>query len=88
MHKIVFSFFLLPVLLFSQENITYQKPPKEILELADFERAPSVNLNSKKTMILLSYRNTYKTLDELNQPEMKITLFIKNQNSESEMSSA
>lgn len=72
MHKIVFCFFFLPILLFSQENITYQKPPKEILELADFERAPSVNLNSKKTMILLSYRNTYKTLDELNQPEMKL----------------
>ena len=72
MQKILFCFFILPLYILSQENITYQKPPKEILELADYERAPNVNLNSKKTLMLLSYRNTYKSLDELNQPEMKL----------------
>lgn len=33
---------------FAQENLTYQKPPKEILELADYERAPSVSMDTKR----------------------------------------
>jgi dipeptidyl aminopeptidase/acylaminoacyl peptidase len=56
----------------AQENVTYQKPPKEILELADFERAPSVSMDTKKEYMLLSYRNTYKSLDDLNQDEMRL----------------
>ena len=57
---------------FSQENITYKKPPKEILELANFERAPTVSMDTKKEYMLLSYRNTYKHLDDLNQEEMRL----------------
>lgn len=57
---------------FSQENLTYQKPSASILALADFERAPSVSMDSKKEYMLLSYRNTYKTLDDLNQEEMRL----------------
>jgi len=56
----------------AQENVTYQKPSKEILELADYQRAPTVNMDSKKEYMLLSYRNTYKTLDDLNQEEMRL----------------
>ena len=57
---------------FAQENITYQKPSAEILALADFERAPSVSMDSKKEFMLLSYRNTYKTLEDLSQDEMRL----------------
>jgi dipeptidyl aminopeptidase/acylaminoacyl peptidase len=56
----------------AQENITYQKPSPEILALADYERAPSVSMDTKKEYLLLSYRNTYKTLDDLNQTEMRL----------------
>lgn len=56
----------------AQENITYQKPSKEILALTEFDRAPSVSMDSKKQYLLLSYRNTYKTLEELNDEEMKL----------------
>lgn len=56
----------------AQENISYQKPSPEILSLADFERAPTVNMDTKKEYMLLSYRNTYKSLDDLNQEEMKL----------------
>ncbi len=56
----------------AQENITYQKPSKEILALTEFDRAPSVSMDSKKEYLLLSYRNTYKTLGELNEEEMKL----------------
>lgn len=55
-----------------QENVTYQKPSKEILQLADFERAPSVSMDSKKELMLLTYRNTYKNLNDLNQDELRL----------------
>ena len=57
---------------YAQENITYQKPSKEILEIADFENAPSVLMNNKKEYMILSYRNTYKSLEDLNQEEMRL----------------
>ena len=56
----------------AQENLTYQKPSKSILDLADYERAPSVSMDTKKEYMLLSYRNTYKTLDDLNQDELRL----------------
>lgn len=56
----------------SQVNLTYQVPPKSILELADYERAPAVAIDSRKVYMLLSYRPTYKTLDDLNQTEMSL----------------
>ncbi|RKS03672.1 S9 family peptidase [Flavobacterium sp. 102] len=56
----------------AQENLNYQKPSAEILALADYDRSPSVSMDSKKEYMLLSYRNTYKTLDDLNQEEMRL----------------
>ena len=56
----------------AQENLTYQKPSASIMALADYERAPSVNMDSKKEYMLLTYRSTYKTLDDLNQDEMRL----------------
>ena len=57
---------------FAQENLTYQKPPQSILALADFQRAPAVVMDSKKTVMLLSFRDTYKTLTELSQTELRL----------------
>lgn len=57
---------------FAQENITYQKPPKAILDLVDYERAPSVSMDTKKEYMLLSYRNTYKSLDDLSQEDIRL----------------
>lgn len=57
---IVMAFlFICPAL--SQENITYKTPPREIMELADYERAPMVMLDSKSEFMVLTYRSTYKT---------------------------
>ena len=55
-----------------QENLTYQLPTQSILELADYERAPSVAIDSKQEFMLLSYRPTYKSLDDLNQTEVSL----------------
>ncbi len=73
MKKINLIFFLfVGFSAFAQENLTYQKPSAEILALADYERAPSVSMDSKKEYMLLSYRNTYKTLEDLSQEEMRL----------------
>jgi dipeptidyl aminopeptidase/acylaminoacyl peptidase len=56
----------------AQENLIYQKPSAEILALADYERAPTVTMDSKKEFMLLSYRDTYKSLNDLNQEEMRL----------------
>ncbi|WP_166921752.1 alpha/beta hydrolase family protein [Flavobacterium poyangense] len=68
----LFLFLTLGFSAFAQENLTYQKPSKSILDLADYERAPSVSMDTKKEYMLLSYRNTYKTLDDLNQEELRL----------------
>ena len=56
----------------AQENITYQKPPQEIVDLVDFDRAPSVLKDSKNEMIVFAYRDTYKTLEDLSQEEVRL----------------
>jgi len=56
----------------AQQPLTYQLPPAEILELADFERAPGVSMNSDRTRMLFFYRNTYKTLADLSAEELKL----------------
>lgn len=65
------SLFLVTTM-YAQENITYQKPSQEILELADYERAPTISLDNNKEYMLLSYRSTYKTLMDLNVNEMRL----------------
>jgi dipeptidyl aminopeptidase/acylaminoacyl peptidase len=64
--------FLCSVPVLAQENVTFQKPSKEILALADYERAPSVSMNTKKEYMVLMFRGTYKTLDDLNQDELRL----------------
>ncbi len=56
----------------AQEKLTYQKPPKEILELVDVQRAPSVNLDDKGEVMILLYRDSYKTLKELSEKELRL----------------
>lgn len=71
-YKTLLALIIGTITMFAQENVTYQKPSKEILQLADFERAPSVSMDSKKELMLLTYRNTYKNLNDLNQDELRL----------------
>lgn len=57
---------------YAQEAITYQKPPQEILELIDIERAPSVLTDSKKQKMLLVSRDQYKSIAALSAQEMRL----------------
>ncbi len=56
----------------AQENLTYKTPPASIMKLADYERAPQVSIDTKKEYMLLTYRSTYKNLEDLNQQEMSM----------------
>lgn len=56
----------------AQEQLSYQMPPASILQLADYERAPSVQINASHTNMVLLYRSTYKTLEDLNQDELRL----------------
>lgn len=69
---ILLLFLGLSIHTFAQENLSYQKPSKSILNLVDYERPPSVSMDTEKEYILLTYRDTYKTLDDLNQDEMRL----------------
>ena len=56
----------------AQENLTFQKPPAEILKLADFQRPPVIRISPDKKWVLFQYRPTYKTLSELGVEETKL----------------
>ena len=53
-----------------QEKMRFQLPADSILALADYTPTPSVTMDSKKEYMLLSYRNAYKSLEDLNQEEI------------------
>ena len=55
-----------------QENLDYQLPPNSILQLVDYERAPTIAIDSRNENMLFSYRNTYKSLQDLNQQEISL----------------
>ncbi len=56
----------------AQVDINYQKPPKEILELADAPRTPSSMLDDKNENIVLRHRSNYKSIVELSETELRL----------------
>ena len=57
---------------FAQDNLDYQKPPKEILDLVDVELSPWVLMNESQTQMVMVYRNVYKSIEELSQEELRL----------------
>ncbi|CAH0999823.1 hypothetical protein LEM8419_01115 [Neolewinella maritima] len=56
----------------AQENVTYQLPPEEILELVDVPLAPRVLMNHDRTHMVMLYRDAYKTIAELSETELRL----------------
>lgn len=56
----------------AQSDFPYQQPDANILSLADAKPAPSIRLKHDASMALLLYRNSYKSIEELSSPEMKL----------------
>ena len=57
---------------FSQENINYQVPSSEILDLVEYDRPPSVTYDSNKNFMLFLYRDNYKSIEDLSQEELRL----------------
>ena len=67
----------------AQENYSYQKPPKEILELVDVRLPPRVLIDEDRSYIVYLYRDSYKSISELSDPEIKLAGLRLNPNSNS-----
>ncbi len=67
-----FSLTCLLMPLMAQENISYQKPSEEILELVDIQLAPRVLMDDNKDFMVFLYRDAFKTIEELSQVEMRL----------------
>ena len=57
---------------FAQEKLSYQKPSEEILELVNAPLAPSVRITDDGEFMLLLYRDAYKSIQELSEPELRL----------------
>lgn len=68
--KLIICFFVLNS--YAQQSLTYQKPSKEILDLADVELAPGVQIDSKGEHMVLLYRDQYKSIAELSETELRL----------------
>lgn len=56
----------------AQVDITYQKPPEEIMELADVPQTPNVLIDDLNENIVLLHRSKYKTIVELSETELRL----------------
>lgn len=56
----------------AQENMGYQKPADEILNLIDVKRAPSILIDDAREQMVFIYRDGYKTIRELSEPELRL----------------
>jgi dipeptidyl aminopeptidase/acylaminoacyl peptidase len=70
--KFLLLIFFLASFSYAQESLTYQKPSKEILDLADADLAPGVQIDSKGLNIVLIYRNQYSSIAELSETELRL----------------
>jgi hypothetical protein len=57
---------------FSQDNKNYQHPPQVIADLLLAKPTPSVSIDKKGEWMLIMERNSYPTVEELGQPEVRV----------------
>ena len=69
---LAFCLFLCFSFSFSQENLTYQKPHQNILDLAEAPLAPSIRMDSNGDNMVFLYRSSYKTIEELSETELRL----------------
>lgn len=74
MKKMFFYFLAISMVvnLQAQENLTYQKPSKEIMDLVDVPLAPNTLVDSKGEMMVFLYRDQYKSIAELSEQELRL----------------
>ncbi len=79
MRKFLFLFLLVSsAKLFAQEG--YKTPPKEIMDLILVKPTPNISIDDKAEWMLFSQSNSYPSIEELAQPELRIAGFRINPN--------
>ncbi|MBC7746288.1 MAG: S9 family peptidase [Flavobacterium sp.] len=56
----------------AQENLTYQKPPKSIIDIVEAPPTPSVFINSAGEWMLILQNPTLPSVKEVSQPELRL----------------
>ena len=56
----------------AQENLTYQQPHQDIMELADAKMAPQILMDNAGENIVFLYRDGFKSISELSEEEMRL----------------
>ena len=57
---------------FAQQNMDYQQPPKEILDLVDVEMAPTSFFNSKKDLLIAVQRDAFVSIEAMSREELRL----------------
>lgn len=72
--KKLIVFFLICFVTFvqAQENVSYQTPHDNILELADAPAAPALRMDSKSDKMLFLYRSNFRSIATLSETEMRL----------------
>lgn len=76
MNKSYWYFFVCAIFIFSkatsQEKLNYQQPSEEIMALVDYDRPPTTLIDDATEIMVLLYRDTYKSIEELSEKEMRL----------------
>lgn len=57
---------------YAQEDLNYQVPPQDILELVDVDLAPITLITEDREYMVFVYRKAYKSIAELSEEEMRL----------------
>lgn len=68
----VICFLFIGFLSFSQDDVSYKLPPKEIADLLLVKPTPNVTVEDKGEWMLFTQSNSYPSVEELAQPEFRI----------------
>lgn len=66
------AFLFVAFALRAQDDVKYQTPPKDILDLVLAKPTPSVSIDDKGEWMLILERSDFPTIEELSQPELRI----------------
>ena len=73
MYRIFYlSLLIILARIIAQENLNYQQPPNEILNLVDVKLSPRVLMDENKKYMVCIYRDAFKTIKELSEKEMRL----------------
>lgn len=66
------SFLFIAFVSFSQDDVSYKLPPKEIADLLLVKPTPNISVDDKGEWVLFSQSNSYPSVEELAQQEFRI----------------